>query len=470
MKRYVKHASLFLLVVLATTYQAAAQGTAFTYQGRLQASGQSANGLYDLSFQIFDAANASNGQGSFITNGLGVTNGLFTITLDFGNQFNGASRWLQIGVSTNLANNFFTLTPRQQITPAPYAITAGNVVGLQIQPNIADGAPNVIGGAAVNFVSPGTVGVTIAGGGATNYLGSVYANSVYGNFGTIGGGIQNGIGGGSVACTIAGGFANFMWPSNSDYSFIGGGFVNQILHDSAYSSITGGKANFIAADSPYCALGGGSNNTAVGICATVPGGSRNNAGGNYSFAAGHRAKTSYQGDFVWADSTDADFTSSAANQFAARCIGGVIFVTGIDGSGNATSGVQVPAGSGSWTSLSDRNAKENFQAVNAEEVLDRIAAMPISMWNYKTQDKTIRHLGPMAQDFHAAFHIGEDDKHIAIVDESGVALAAIQGLNEKMEEQTAQLRQKDGEIRELKQGVAELKELVSKLSRQVDAK
>ena len=108
---------------------------------------------------------------------------------------------------------------------------------------------------------------------------------------------------------------------------------------------------------------------------------------------------------------------------------------------------------------SDRNAKENFASVNSEDVLQKVAALPISEWNYKTDQSGVAHVGPTAQDFHAAFGLnGADDKHISVVDEGGVALAAIQGLNQK-------LQQKDAEIRELRQSVAELKQLVSQFAK-----
>jgi hypothetical protein len=87
---------------------------------------------------------------------------------------------------------------------------------------------------------------------------------------------------------------------------------------------------------------------------------------------------------------------------------------------------------------SDRNAKENFTAVNAQQVLAKVAALPVTQWNFKTDSQDVRHLGPMAQDFQAAFGLdGADDKHISVVDEGGVALAAIQGLNQKLEETRA---------------------------------
>jgi len=89
---------------------------------------------------------------------------------------------------------------------------------------------------------------------------------------------------------------------------------------------------------------------------------------------------------------------------------------------------------------SDRNAKENFAPVDPQAVLTKVAALPITEWNFKTST-ALRHMGPMAQDFHAAFGLNaDDDRHIAIMDEGGVALAAIQGLNQKLETENSQLR------------------------------
>ena len=111
---------------------------------------------------------------------------------------------------------------------------------------------------------------------------------------------------------------------------------------------------------------------------------------------------------------------------------------------------------------SDRNAKENFAPVSPREVLDKVAALPISRWNFK-EDKASEHLGPMAQDFYAAFNVGPDDKHIATVDADGVALAAIQGLNQKVEER---LKAKDDEMEMVKNSLEELKRLVLKATAQ----
>jgi len=99
---------------------------------------------------------------------------------------------------------------------------------------------------------------------------------------------------------------------------------------------------------------------------------------------------------------------------------------------------------------SDRNAKENFTTLDAQTVLARVASLPLTEWNYKAEDTEVRHLGPMAQDFHAAFGLnGGDDKHISMVDESGVALAAIQGLNQKLEAENAELKARLDKLEQL---------------------
>ena len=118
-----------LLAVLAGDIHLYAQGTAFTYQGRLSDGGNAAQGNYDLQFSLKDAATAGNTVGSAMTRApVGVTNGLFAVTLDYGAvAFNGASRWLEISVRTNgSATAYWTLAPRQLITSAPYAIQAAS--------------------------------------------------------------------------------------------------------------------------------------------------------------------------------------------------------------------------------------------------------------------------------------------------------------------------------------------------------
>ena len=116
---------------------------------------------------------------------------------------------------------------------------------------------------------------------------------------------------------------------------------------------------------------------------------------------------------------------------------------------------------------SDRNAKKNFRPVNSREVLDKVASLSVSRWRF-TNDLGGEHIGPMAQDFFAAFGVGPDDKHIATVDADGVALAAIQGLNQKVEERAnhleKELKRRDAENAELKARLTALERLIINLN------
>jgi len=111
--------------------------------------------------------------------------------------------------------------------------------------------------------------------------------------------------------------------------------------------------------------------------------------------------------------------------------------------------------------LSDRNLKTDFATINPAEVLAKVAGLPVSSWRYTNDLAQVRHLGPMAQDFMQAFRLGSDDKLIGYVDENGVALAAIQGLNQKVEEKDAEIRQQANEIQELNARIGKLEQMVN---------
>jgi hypothetical protein len=124
------HSLFIMLALLAGVLQVAAQGTAFTYQGRLDNAGGPANGIYDMTYKLWSASSGGIQAGStFTVTGTPVTNGLFTATIGFGTVFNGSSYWLELAVRTNGVGSYQTLLPRQEVTPAPYAITAENVDG-----------------------------------------------------------------------------------------------------------------------------------------------------------------------------------------------------------------------------------------------------------------------------------------------------------------------------------------------------
>jgi hypothetical protein len=108
-----------------------AQGTAFTYQGRLSINDQPANGVYRFTFSAFDARTGGTQFGQTLTqNAVAVKDGLFVVILNFGSVFSGGNFWLEIGVRTNTLGEFTILSPRQRLTATPYAITAGNLTGV----------------------------------------------------------------------------------------------------------------------------------------------------------------------------------------------------------------------------------------------------------------------------------------------------------------------------------------------------
>jgi hypothetical protein len=191
--------------------------------------------------------------------------------------------------------------------------------------------------------------------------------------------------------------------------------------------------------SAYGSVGGGVDNSVSAGFGTIPGGESNLAAGDYSFAAGRLAKANHDGAFVWGDSTAADVASTGIDSFTVRASGG----TTIYSDAGMTTGVELPAGAGAWAALSDRNAKENFRDEDAEAVLAKLAAIPMRSWNYKAQDDSIRHMGPVAQDFFEAFGLGGSETRISTVDADGVALQAIKAL----EKRTRELREENADLR-----------------------
>jgi len=144
-----------------------AQGTAFNYQGRLNDGGNSANGIYDLRFTVYDSTNTPGNiiAGPVTNAATGVSNGLFSATLDFGaGVFSGPGRWLEVDVRTNDAASFTTLLPRQPMLPVPYAImanTASNLLGTLSAGQLSGTVP--LGQLPGAVVTNGASGLTLIG-------------------------------------------------------------------------------------------------------------------------------------------------------------------------------------------------------------------------------------------------------------------------------------------------------------------
>ncbi len=432
--------------------------------------------------------------GSFSTIGGGAngqaSDGFSTVGGGSNNTASGESATVGGGQNNSASANGSTVAGGRANSARGYysAITGGSSA-------LASGDFSFVGGGHENRAT--NTYSLIAGG---------YQNRADGYASTVGGGYRNeSVGSNSV---VAGGRLNV---SSGKSSTIGGGSFNESTGE--HSTVAGGNYNL--STSLYSTVGGGLANEALGFGATVPGGHVNRALGDRSFAAGYGARADHAGAFVWADNQGFLFSSSAQNQFLIRASGGVgighenpnapLHVTGgsdvtlvsgghlilgpssggnlaLDGNeimarnngGGATlylnasgaAGVSIgTAVSGSllrvfnatcdgstWNNASDRNLKSGFAPVDARAVLAKVAALPLQSWHYTNAPGT-RHVGPMAQDFHAAFGLGADDKLIATVDADGVALAAIQGLNSLVQTQAEELRALKGELAELRRAV-----------------
>ncbi|HZO95519.1 MAG TPA: tail fiber domain-containing protein [Candidatus Baltobacteraceae bacterium] len=382
---------------------------------------------------------------------------------------------------------------RTQSLPTCSSAGTDSFVGIANQ-NVAGGVLAVVGGGDYNQACDGETAIlggfnnAISSGSDTSYDAVITAgssNSITGSsaFGAIVGGFENALSGGGDAF-IGGGSGNQISSSDgvitggsnnivsNTYGIVAGGVSNTV--SGQYGFIGGGTNNSVAGEGAFIASGGynsasgegavidgGFQQTASGTFATIPGGYRNSAGGTYSFAAGAFASAAKEGSFVWSDGSNGDtaLTSSQAYQFLARAAGGFTLYT----NAAATVGAQLAPGSGAWASLSDRDAKTDIVPLDDAAVLEKVAALPISRWSYRTE-RGVRHIGPMAQDFYSAFAVGEDDRHITSIDEDGVALAAIQALRRenqalhaRLGAQSAQIAAMQAQIRSLTAAVATIR-------------
>jgi hypothetical protein len=362
--------------------------------------------------------------------------------------------------------------------------------------NTASGGGATVGGGSVNTASSGSA--TVGGGnqntasGSSATVGGGFDNTASGSYATVGGGEFNTVSG--HAATVPGGAFN---AAVGAWSFAAGRRA-RAFHEGAFVWADSQNPDFAS--------------TSVGQFSIRANGGVRIVGG--SLAAGIElgdssavGQTPYL-DFHYGTGADQDFNVRLINDGDGRltCTGNLAFGTQIrqmlnlwntaygigvqhsrlyfradagfawylggvhhddtDNAGGGTQLMQLTSSgltvNGTFVSASDRNAKEDFRPLDTRAVLDKVAALPLSEWSYQADEQRSRHIGPMAQDFKAAFGLGADDRHIATVDADGVALAAIQGLNQKLEER---LREKDIKIAALERSIGELKELVETLAR-----
>jgi len=313
--------------------------------------------------------------------------------------------------NTTYGNSSFVAGGYSNTASGDYSFIGGGYdVNTGIGANVA-----FIGAGFLNYVSGNG---SFVGAGGWNGAKAKQVNAASGTDSFIGAGDNNNVAG--TEAFIGGGQSNSI-AAAATYGVIAGGDANTA--GSLYSVVDGGEHN--TAKGVSSVVGGGADNTAQSTYATIPGGYDNAADGVGSFAAGSNAKARNTGSFVWNDNSNNTALQSTANyQFKARASGGYVLYS----NSAATIGAQLAPNSGTWGSVSDRRLKSNVTPLDDAAVLEKVAALPVSEWSY-TAEHGVRHVGPMAQDFYAAFGVGEDDRHITSIDEDGVALAAIKALH-----------------------------------------
>lgn len=214
-----------------------------------------------------------------------------------------------------------------------------------------------------------------------------------------------------------------------------------------------GTAGFSAGASNVCS---GFACTAIGYTNRASGqgsvalGYRTESAADYGVAIGYRATTCqtgtlsagncatpHTGAFIWGDeSTTAYVNSQADNEFRIRANGGVRLRVSPAANGNTPGaggnvGCDLTVAVPSWTCASSRTVKKDFEPVVKEDVLARLQQMPVSTWNFEQGQDGIRHMGPVAEDFYAAFGLGESERSVMVQDMAGVSLAGVQALADR---------------------------------------
>jgi hypothetical protein len=219
-------------------------------------------------------------------------------------------------------------------------------------------------------------------------------------------------------------------------------------------------------------------------------GEDNTASGAASVALGYHAHTNArQGSFVFSDRSSVDTLRAGVNHSANwRVSGGFRIFT----SSNLSTGVTIQSGAstsnwgqasaviststgaylgtdGIWHDISDVNRKHLFERVSGEDVLTRLRSLRIQSWTYKVDPDDVRHLGPTAQDFKAAFGLGSDDKTIASIDEGGVALSGVQALDRRTTQQQATIAAQQQTIAQQAREIADLRARLERIEALLEA-
>ena len=521
--------ALCLAFGLGRAAVAAPMGTVFTYQGRLIDANSVADGLYDLRFRLYDASVAGTQKGStIVVSEVNIIDGSFTLGLDFGGAvFDGNNRWLEIGIRAgelNDPNGYTALSPRQEVTPTPYALYAASGPGLPVPLHLSGSSADPIikgsntgSGDGISGQSSGSSGHGVFGwasntGNFTNYGGffSAAGSNGSGVYGKATGSKGRGVEG---------------WASHSgDYINYGGWFQAAGTYgQGVYGEATGGSGfgviGYASNSGAYTNYGGrfqAAGGSGIGVYGdasnsgdyTNYGGYFEAAGtlgrGVYGCASNGLGSTNYGGYFQATGSTGRGVYGEASNSGGAfhnyggyfRAAGGYgqgVYggATGSNGTGvvgyaTDSSGTGVKgyggeydfyaAGKGEdYGSASSIRWKRDIQPIN--EPLDKIMMLRAVYFNWDDEHGGQHDVGMIAEE------VGEVLPEIVSYEENGVdatgmdyskltplLVEAVKALKQDVDEQREQRARKDAEIaaqqtqiQKLQEEVAELRDLVAKM-------
>ena len=449
-----------LFAALAATFALAAapaSARTFNYHGTLHADGKPAEGRYDLVLTLYSArTGGSIIAGPMTVHGVPVHEGRFNTDVDIDNDAPVThAAYLDVQVKESAGSAPLTsLAGRTPVSvddtacPGAWSLDgnagnpAGSILGT-VDDNDVDMYAN---GAHLMNLSAGAGGVTISPA-ATFYASGGYSTALSYSNGTAPDAAYSLAAGFNGGASFAG---SFVW---GDYNSSLGPAIFDTAPDQFIAQAHGG-VGINTALSPV----GGPLAAEVTIAPTEP-------GLDADLMLMENTTSPYGGFDIFAHDDgffgiDGVINNGGAIEYDpimyVNFVGpseGAIMFNGADESGALTVGVPGSNGNGAflsfggtWTNASSRTLKEGFTAVDPLHVLAKLIAMPVQTWFYKDAHDEGQHMGPVAEDFAATFGLGKDKRHIATVDESGVAFAAIQGLNQRVESENARLENLNSEL------------------------
>jgi hypothetical protein len=326
-------------------------------------------------------------------------------------------------VNTGICNTFTGMEAGLYNTTGGYNTFSGYLAG----------NGNITGGS--NTFSGSTAGRYNTTGNANTFLGAMAGSS-----NTTGG--ENTFSGSGAGSSNNTGSGNTFSGSGAGHSNTTGFFNTFSGNEAGYSNTAGNR-------NTYSGFGAGYYNTGSG-----------------NVFIGYKAGYSYGGSgsdklFI----ANADAIPLIYGDFSANTLGFGTMVIPTGCAINTATGAYLTTG-GTWTNYSSRDVKENITLVDARQVLEKLVKVPVSIWNYRAEDKSTHHMGPMAQDLYGAFELGDSDKSIATIDGDGISFAAIQGLYQIVKEKDAAIESLNKKNEQLEARLAAMESIVSKLSQQ----